>query len=107
MSTAYNWKINRLDYKTEQNSLQKVIKVVHWQYTANNGVIEIAHYGFVPVSTPDAENFTQFENLTEEQVKSWIEPQLNHWAIKKGLDDELIRAQEAPDAKTIEMPWSS
>jgi hypothetical protein len=107
MATTYTWGIHRLDFKTEENSLSKVIKTVTWRYTANNGVNEATHYGFVPVSAPDSDNFTQFESLTEEQVKSWIDNQLNHWAIKKGLDEELNRIANAPDARTFEMPWNS
>lgn len=107
MSIEYTWGIHRLDFKTEENSLLKVIKVVHWRYTANNGSITATHYGFVPVSAPDATNFTQFDNLTEEQVKSWIESRLNHWAIQKGLQDELIRVANAPNAHTNEMPWNN
>lgn len=107
MPTTYSWGIHRLDFKTEENSLQKVIKSVYWKYTANNGVVEATHYGFVPFYSVNTDNFTAFENLTEEQVKSWIDSKLNHWSIKKGLDDELIRVMNAPDNRTFEMPWSA
>lgn len=105
MVTTYTWGIHRLDYKTEEGSLQKVIKIVHWKYTANNGVVEVTHYGPEFLSSPEAGQFTEFNNLTEEQVKSWLDSKLNHWAIRKGLNDELIRKMNAPDASTFEMPW--
>ena len=107
MSIEYTWGIHRLDFKTEENSLNKVIKTVTWYYTANNGVFQATHYGSEPVYSVDAGNFTAFENLTESQVKSWIEPKLNHWSIKKGLQDELVRIANAADARTFEMPWNS
>jgi len=110
MPTTYTWGIDRLFFKTEENSLQKVIKGITWYYTANNGVVEATHKGTESVYSVDALNFTPYENLTEEQVKSWIEPKLNHWAIKKGLDDELIRTLNAPDSHSghpgNELPWT-
>lgn len=107
MSITYDWGIYRLDYKTQENSLSKVIKTVTWYYTANNGVVQATHYGFVPVYSVDQEHFTVFEDLTEEQVKSWIEPKLNHFSIKKGLQDELVRVENKADERTFEMPWNS
>lgn len=107
MATTYTWGIHRLDYKTEENSLSKVIKQVTWKYTANNGVVEATHYGVVFLPPTEPNSFVDFSNLTEEQVKSWMEPQLDHWAIKKGLDDELVRIANAPDARTTEMPWDN
>jgi len=107
MATTYTWGIHRLDFKTEEGSLSKVIKNATWYYTANNGVNITTHYGVETVSSPDANTFTQFDNLTENQVKSWIEPKLNHWVIKKGLDDELVRIANAPDARAMpgQLPW--
>ena len=111
MSVTYKWGIYRLDFKTEENSLQKVIKTVAWYYTANNGVAEVTHKGVEPVYSVDAEKFTSYESLTETQVKSWINTRLNHWAIKKGLDEDLIRAQNEPDQHSSmpgnSLPWSN
>jgi len=111
MSTTYNWGIHRLDFKTEENSLQKVIKTVHWYYTANNGVVATTHYGAEPVYSVDSQNFIEYESLTESQVKTWIEPRLNHWAIKTGLDADLIRLQNAPDQHSAmpgnSLPWAN
>lgn len=111
MSTTYIWGIERLFFKSEENSLQKVIKNVTWYYTANNGVVQATHKGTEPVYSVDALNFISYESLTEEQVKSWIDTKLNHWAIKKGLDDELVRLQNDPDQHSSmpgnSLPWSN
>jgi hypothetical protein len=111
MSTTYIWGIERLLFKTEENSLQKVIKQVEWYYTANNGVDQVTHKGTEFVFSVDAQNFTEYDSLTEAKVKSWIESKLDHWAIKKGLDADLIRVQNAPDQyaslQENSLPWSN
>ena len=107
MSIEYSWKIYRLDFKSEENNLLKVVKRAYWEYTANNGVVSATTTGFENVYNTDENNFTVYEELTEAKVKSWIESKLNHWAIKKDLQDRLIHQLNYPDQTAFKMPWDN
>lgn len=65
----YTWTISAFDCTPE-----KVVTAIHWRYKGvNENSTSHEIYGVIGVGEPDYENFTDFENLTFEQVTGWIE----------------------------------
>lgn len=58
-----------LEVKLIDGTLENVIKTVHWRYTGTdeNGV-SADFYGAKSLDAPDAENFTEFEDLDNETI---------------------------------------
>jgi hypothetical protein len=98
MANTYNWKINALDAKVSVDDVQNVVYTIHWSLiaTSENGEHTVNSIGTHGVEY-DANNFTPYADLTEEQVIGWLEAGLDVEAIKAGLDaqiEKLITPQE-------------
>jgi hypothetical protein len=87
---TYNWNIIALDCKINVNDLQNVIDAVHWRFSVDDGKGETAQvWGIQKLNTPDPSNFTSYDEITKEQVVSWLEASMNVRKLKKQLDDQL------------------
>jgi hypothetical protein len=75
MSTTYSWKITSIK-KVDTPNLPGVIFQTHWKKIGTDSDGNTGEFnGATPFDpkTVDPENFTAFENLTEEQVLGWIQ----------------------------------
>lgn len=102
MANTYYFKIKNLDCFVEKDGLQKVVYNVHWSYYAQHSTLnelgnpyEVYMIGTKDVAAPDPESFTSFDDLTEETVISWIEPQLDIDSMRSYLDG-LLDEKVAP-----------
>lgn len=87
MTTTYNWAFPTLEYKNI-DELTKAVTGIHYRLsaTADDGAVSQSINGTQTLDTPDPETFTDFDTLTQDQVKSW-------------LGDELVAEKEqAADA---------
>jgi len=65
----YEWKISAFDCTPD-----KVVTAIHWRYLGtNDNNVYYETYGMIGVGAPNPDNFTDFENLSFEQVTGWIE----------------------------------
>jgi len=64
----YTWKINSLNCNSE-----KVVKSINWNYIGQKNELSFIVNGETIVGEPNPDNFTNFEKLSFEQVKGWIE----------------------------------
>jgi hypothetical protein len=106
----YTWTIIALDCTPE-----KVVTSIHWRYTGKNESNTTNEtYGVVTVGEPDYENFTDFENLTFEQVTGWIEniysqqseeQQLTQLQVMQKCIAEQIELIEKPLSITLQPPF--
>jgi hypothetical protein len=69
--TDYTWTITALDYE-DQGAITQVVTMVHWNVTGTDGTHKGRSFGAFEVGEP-GDDFTAFENLTPEMVKSWID----------------------------------
>lgn len=79
------------------------VVVAHWTATKASGELEAKSYGtksFTP--NPDAEDFTAFEDLTEEVVVGWFSEEETA-QIESVLDADLL-AQAEPQVISG-LPW--
>lgn len=110
MSLTLTWSITGLKTKTEQD-FQDVVVQTYWKVTGvdENGVSG-SFTGAVPLksSVITPEEFVQFDNLTEEQVISWVQS-----SISSGAMEHIISQIQKQIDSTIspivdkKLPWVS
>jgi len=71
--TNYNWIISALDCKVKQGTLENIVYVVHWRLNAFNENHTAETYGCTSMPDPNSTDFTDYENLSKEQIVSWLE----------------------------------
>ena len=103
---TYKFKINAVDVHTQVNDLEKVVYNVHWSYLAEDENGNVASMiGVQSVSEPDAENFTSFDQLTQADIISWIEPKMDLEQMQSNLDAQIAE-EVAPTKLTLSVPES-
>lgn len=107
---AATWAITNLQYYLEKDGRQNVVRRVDFTCTQTDfgtGMFtQLESFILPPID--DLSNFTEYQNLTEEQVILWIKDQLtNHIVlqIEQDLLDELNR-KVSLGATATGMPWS-
>ena len=107
MANTYNWRINALDAKIHEGDNDNVIYTVHWSYSATDetGEHSVSSIGTHGVEY-DADNFTPYADLTEEQVIGWVKDSLGEEEVLK-LEESVtnsLNLKITPDTKT-NLPW--
>ena len=106
MANTYHFKINAVDAHVSQDGLDNVIYNVHYSYIGEDENGNVAsQIGVQHVPYVDPENFTPFDQLTQADVISWIEPQLNIEEFKSNLDAQLTE-MATPTMVTLQVPES-
>jgi hypothetical protein len=96
----YTWKFNAFDCTPD-----KVVTSIHWRYKGvNENNTSYETYGVIGVGLPDYENFTDFENLTYEQVCSWIENLVDVEIMQNNISEQ-IALLEQPKTITLNPPF--
>jgi hypothetical protein len=111
MANTYSWAINALDTYPSQDSLADVVYNIHWGLTAESDQTDADgnaytanSIGTQTVVAPDADDYTAFEDLTQEIVEAWLEASdLDVEAIKEGLDTQIVE-KITPTSVTKQLP---
>ena len=99
---TYTWKINAVDCYTSKDGLEKVAYNVHWSLFATDGENNVSIIGVQSVGEPNPDNFTPFDQLTEEQVVSWIAASMDVEQMQANLDKQ-IEDLVAPKVVTLQL----
>ena len=99
---TYTWKINAVDCYTSKDGLEKVAYNVHWSFFATDGENNASMIGVQSVGEPSPDNFTPFDQLTEEQVVSWITASMDVEQMQANLDKQ-IEDLVAPKVVTLQL----
>ena len=117
MAYTYEWKIKNLKKAVNANDLSDVIIGTQWIVTAiNENGYSASFNGATPFKPADVdpENFTAFEDLTEEQVVGWIKEVVsgsnratNYWDHIQGqIVKEITRNSEVHvQLLSGDLPW--
>ena len=106
MANTYHFKINAVDAHVSQDGLENVVYNVHYSYIGEDENGNIAsQIGVQHVPYVDPENFTPFDQLTQADVISWIEPELNVAEFQQNLNAQLAELA-APTKVTLQVPES-
>ena len=113
MANTYSWSINALDTYPSQDDLTDVVYNIHWGLAATTSVNDAEgnpvkysanSIGTQTIAAPDAEDFTAFDDLTQEIVEAWLEAsELDVDAIKAGLDAQIVE-KITPTSVTKQLP---
>ena len=98
----YTWRINAVDCYTSKDGLEKVAYNVHWSYFATNGEHTASMIGVQSIGEPNPDNFVAFEDLTEDDVISWIESAMDVEQMQANLDKQ-IEDLVAPKVVTLQL----
>ncbi len=106
MANTYKLNIVKLDVKVLDNGLSDVVYVVHWKYTATTEDKEFTSTtsGVANIPSPDPENFTPFEDLTQSQVTGWVESAVDLEKFRETLDNTILEKQ-TPVTQLKDVPW--
>ena len=106
MANTYQFRINAVDAHVSQDGLENVIYNVHWSYIGEDQNGNVAtQIGVQHVPNVNPENFTAFDQLTQADVISWIEPTLNVEEFQSNLDAQLTELA-TPTMVTLQVPES-
>ena len=113
MTVKYSWKIHALNYNTA--GLFGAVSSVEWIYTATEKVKKTTftadEKGTLELPSAAEDDFTEYSDLTEEQIISWVETLIGEEEIsnKQFRLSSIIDAQKS--ASTTEkydtLPWES
>ena len=91
------WKIEQLDRQASDG----LVTTAHWRATAVDGDHSASVYGSVGLERGN--NFTPFDQLTEQTVMGWVKDKLEVSEIETNLTAQ-INAQKTP-ATLNGLPW--
>ena len=113
MAVTYSWKINALNYST--TSISGAVSSVEWIYTATEKVKKNTYTadekGIIELPPATDDDFTEYSDLTEEQIISWVESLIGEEEIasKQFRLSSIIDAQKSGSTteKYETLPWES
>lgn len=100
MSTNYTWRINQLD----RNTSDGFVVTAHYTVVADNNGITASTYGTVGWTQSD-QDFTPFEDLTEETVIGWVQDKLDKTVVETSLNDQITVLKNPPIVSGL--PWDT
>lgn len=102
--TQLNWIILDLPCYPQEAGQTDVVFQVNWQCQAISDDGAANAYGSVPVTYTAGEPFTPYNQLTQDQVWGWVNPQIDRTAIEAGLQAQ-IDLQANPPVINPPLPW--
>ncbi len=85
------------------DGLSNVVEVIHWRY----GNEETSIYGCNGFSAPSPASFTPFEDLTEEQVVSWLVEANDMEQLDSAVDNEIEQKIAQANQEILPPPFNS
>jgi hypothetical protein len=118
----YTWEFPALDVKYSDGEMTNVVNTVHWRLNATDGVHTVSTYGSIGVPEPTPEAFVSYDDLTKEEVQSWVESAMRtetpsvdgteEAVVVDGVQElyenlaRQIAVQKAPVSGTLTPPWN-
>jgi hypothetical protein len=98
--TTFTWSLPTL----ERHTADGFVYTAHWRCTASDGEFSASSYGTAGFQQdPEAESFTPYESLTEEQVLGWVWESVDKDATEAALEAK-IEAEKNPTSASG-TPW--
>lgn len=109
MANTYAWTINALDAEILHDNNSNVVTTVHYTYTVTDDSDNTSSVIGTHNVEYDADNFTEYDNLTKANIISWLEDAdsgLDITSLKSNLDAQVALVA-APVKTTFNNPFSS
>tara|TARA_R100000329_G_scaffold151490_1_gene147912 strand:+ start:138 stop:464 length:327 start_codon:yes stop_codon:yes gene_type:complete len=107
MGISYSWHITQLDAKIQQDNKSNVVHTVHYTYKGvkdGDKTLYYDIYNFVTLSPPSDEEFIEYDDLTKENVVSWIESIVDVEKLQDAIKAE-IEQKENPTDTYLQPNW--
>ena len=98
-----NWNIIQLEV-TDEGDLTDVVVTAHWTLDDTQDGYTASTYGSATFPAP-SDDFTPYEDLTEEQVLGWVWDNGVDKDQQEAVVAERIAAQIHPPVSTPPLPW--
>ena len=108
MEIIYTWEITAMEVILNQDGLSKVVSNIDWRLiaTVDGEKYRAEKWAKQYVSAPDADTFTNYDELTKEQVVSWLESVLDVPQLKEYLAEQ-INLQANPTHALLNPPFAN
>ena len=103
---TYEWSFTDFNCYVEYESKSKVVYVVHWLYTANEGDVSSSVVGMTSLTFTAGDPFIEFVDLTAEDVQGWVEAVEDMDALKATVRSK-VREIQNPTIETLGPPWAN
>ena len=107
----FTWKIKQLNVIPSKGQHTDVVHSIAWEGTGTDGDDSSSASGALSVNTDNFANFVAYENLTEEQVLSWVFAALGQEGKTKAESQVQTVIEAKKSAITIvpkaSLPWSN
>ena len=95
-----------MDTAPKENQNLDVVKRVHYRYEGTDEQYFADIYGVLSCETPSETDFTAYEDLTYEQVCTWLEAGLNVEAMDLNLATQIENLKNPPIVN-LPLPFSN
>lgn len=103
--SEYSWNIDQLVCAKSLDGLTDVVREISWSRILTESAYAVSCAGRSSVSEPDASSFTPFDQLTQEQVISWLYTVVDVTAVDASLNEQLIALMQPPQEVAMLPPW--
>ena len=97
----FNWQVVQMDRLTSDG----FVVTVHYTVNAVDGDYTASTYGTVGYTEQPDEQYTPYEDLTQEQVVGWVQDSLGKDTVEESLAAQ-IEAQKHP-VQESGVPWAT
>lgn len=106
MALETKWVVVQMDTAPSEDGLTDVVKRVHYRYEGTDEQYFADIYGVLSCETPSETDFTAYEDLTYEQVCTWLEAGLNVEAMNENLATQIENLKNPPIVN-LPLPFSN
>jgi hypothetical protein len=105
----YNWIFNNQSFQCIKSldGLTNVIETIHWQYEATDDTISGSVIGCTGFAAPTQEDFIPFENLTKDEIISWLEAVNDIDKLKSSAEHEYNQIKNSGNQELLPPPFQN
>jgi hypothetical protein len=89
------------------DGLTNVIETIHWNYEATDGNISGIIVGCNGFTAPTSEDFIPYEELTKEEIISWLEQANDVEQLNIAADNEYNQIKNLGNQEFLPPPFQS
>jgi len=103
----YNWIFNDDSFQCAKalDGLTNIIECIHWKYEATDGNITGIIAGCNGFKAPTSEDFIPYEDLTKEEIISWLEEANDVEQLQASAEHEYNQIKNAGNQEILPPPF--
>lgn len=106
---SLTWKIEQLNCKPSFDGKTNVVETIHWRLNGVDGDYATSVYGSQGVTYEESTDFIEYDNLTEDQLISWVKDILGEEQVTN-YENSVISQLELlknPVMVNPPLPWGN